>query len=96
MSGFDDKMAQLRTRFLERAKDERAQLIAATATMDRAEILRLSHGLSGSAGVFGFPAISLHAQAVEEALDEGADEQEVRLRCASLLERLGEALLQGD
>ena len=95
MSDFDGRMAQLRARFLARAEDERAQLIAATATMDRAEILRLSHGLSGSAGVFGFPTISLNAQAVEEAIDDKADEQEVRRRCAVLLARLEEAV-QGD
>ena len=89
MSGFEDKMVQLRARFVIRAGEERAQLAAALEIMDRAEMRRLSHGLSGSAGIFGFPAIGLDAQAVEEAVDEGADDEAVRGLCTVLIERLG-------
>ena len=88
MSAFEQKMAQLRERFLLRAEDERAQLVAAATVGDRAEMRRLAHGLSGSAGVFGFPEIGLHAQALEEAVDRGADEEEIRRLCALLTDRL--------
>lgn len=91
MSDFEERMAQLRERFLERAKDERAQLIAAATVGDRAEMRRLAHGLSGSAGVFGFPEIGLDAQALEEAVDAEAEEEELRRLCAVLTDRLSRA-----
>ena len=85
---FDQRMAQLRERFVARAQDERAQLIAAIATMERSEIRRLSHGLSGSAGVFGYPEIGHDAQALEEAVDGGADDDELRRLSAKLIDRM--------
>lgn len=91
MSEFDERMGQLRARFLVRAEDERAQLVAACAAMNRNEIKRLSHGLSGSAGVFGFPAVSLDAQAVEEGVDENAGDAELRALCSTLIDSLARA-----
>ena len=91
MSGFEEKMAQLRQRFLVRAEDERGQLIAAATAGDRSEMRRLAHGLSGSAGVFGFPEIGLDAQALEEAVDAGADEGEIRRLCSILTDALAKA-----
>lgn len=84
-------MAQLRERFLVRAQDERAQLIAAATRGDRAEMRRLAHGLSGSAGVFGFSEVGLDAQALEEAVDAEADEEEIRRLCLALTDRLAKA-----
>ncbi len=88
MSEFEEKMAQLRERFLTRAQEERAQLIAAVAAGDGAELRRLAHGLSGSAGVFGFPEIGLDAQALEEAVDAKAEDGEIRRLCSALTDRL--------
>jgi len=88
MTGFDERMAQLRKRFVARAQEERAQLIAAATVGDRAEMRRVAHGLSGSAGVFGFPEIGLDAQALEEAVDSEADEGELRRLCSALTDRL--------
>ncbi|HEV2078566.1 MAG TPA: Hpt domain-containing protein [Allosphingosinicella sp.] len=88
MTGFEDKMAQLRERFLARAESDRAKLVAAATLDDRAELRRLAHGLSGSAAVFGFPDIGLDAQALEEAVDSDADEGELRRLCALLTDRL--------
>ena len=52
----------------------RARLRAALAASDRAAIVAIAHGLSGSAGTFGFAAISRHAEALELAVEAG-DEQ---------------------
>jgi HPt (histidine-containing phosphotransfer) domain-containing protein len=87
MSGFGERMAQLRARFVSRAPDERARLLVAMEDMDRDALRHLSHRLSGSSGLFGFPEISLDASAVEEAV-EGADDAELRILCSILLERL--------
>lgn len=88
MSDFDERMAVLRARFVARAAEQRAQLAAALLAEDRDETRRLAHGLSGSAGVFGFPEISADAQALEEAVDEGADSEALKRLAALLLDRL--------
>lgn len=88
MSEFDDRMAQLRARFVARAAEQRAQLVAALLAGDHDEMRRLAHGLSGSAGVFGFPEISADAQALEEAVDEGVEEEALKRLAGTLLERL--------
>lgn len=88
MSAFDERMAELRARFVIRAAEQRAQLAAALLASDLEEVRRLAHGLSGSAGVFGFPELSEGAQALEEAVDAGAEDAEVKRLAGALLERL--------
>ncbi|MBA3669161.1 MAG: Hpt domain-containing protein [Sphingomonas sp.] len=92
MSDFDDRMAQLRARFVFRAQCERTQFEAAMQSLDRVEMKRLAHGLAGSAGVFGFHTISLDAQAVEVAVDAAAKDDELRRLSSLLLRRLNEAV----
>jgi HPt (histidine-containing phosphotransfer) domain-containing protein len=76
MSDFDAKLAALQTRFRVRAGDEAVRLIGALAAGDRAELLRTSHAIAGSAGMFDFPALGEAALAVEAAIDaEDSDEQ---------------------
>lgn len=84
-------MAQLRLRFIVRAREERIRLTEALESGDTALVKTLAHGLSGSAGVFGFPAISAEAAAVEDAIDEGADGEDLRRRCTMLLSTLDAA-----
>ena len=74
---FDERMAQLRVRFLTRAAAERLQLADAAERLDREELRRLAHGIAGSAGVFGFPDIGERARALEEAVDAGCGEAEL-------------------
>jgi len=69
MTGFDDRMAELRTRFVERAKEDRAALTAALVEGDHAAVRRIAHSLAGNAGIFGFPGITDAARAIEDALD---------------------------
>ena len=89
MSEFDERMAQLRLRFVARAAEQREQLTAALMAGDRDEVRRLAHGLAGSAGVFGVHQISEDAQAVEEAVDDGAADDELKRLSSKLLGRLG-------
>lgn len=88
MTGFDEKMAGLRARFVVRAGEDRARLEAALAALDRVELKRLAHGLSGSAGIFGFPQITEEAQALEAALDSEAVDEELRRLSGLLLRSL--------
>lgn len=85
MTDFEARLAQLRARFVLRAKDD---AVALSGTNSRAELLTISHSLSGAAGTFGFPAISAAAQNLEEAIyGELADGELVRLR-SELIARL--------
>ena len=88
MSAFDERMAELRAHFLERAAAQRAELEAALAAGEREEIRRIAHSLAGSGGVFGFPRVSEDAQAVEEAVDAGPGDEELKSIAAQLLKRL--------
>lgn len=80
MSEFDDRLTELRARFLARAADDYAALRAARDAGDCETIRRIAHSLAGGAGIFGFPEISAAARVVEEA-----DENDVLPRLAHLL-----------
>lgn len=92
MTGFDERMAGLRAHFRLRIANERARLQTAVDAGDWTEARRLSHGLSGSAGMFGFSAISTAAQALEEAIDAGADGPELRRAATGLLSSLDDTV----
>jgi HPt (histidine-containing phosphotransfer) domain-containing protein len=64
-------MGVLRARFQARATDAKLTLGSAFETQDMAEIVRVSHILSGSGALFGFPAISIAAERVELAAESG-------------------------
>lgn len=69
-----DRLAVLRSRFLERSRRDLAYLdraLAAFADGDDSEIdemHRAAHVLAGSAGTFGYDRVSVAADAFEEAL----------------------------
>lgn len=92
MTGFDERMAQLRARFQVRAAEDRERLAVALAAQDRAETRRLAHGLSGTGGVFGFAGLSSAAEAVELAVDADRAWDEIETLCAILLRALDEAV----
>lgn len=69
----DPLFANLAARFRIRALADGGRLRAALAASDLATVVSIAHGLSGSAGTFGFPAISGHAAALEMAADAGDD-----------------------
>lgn len=88
MSGFDDRIAQLRARFIVRAREDRNILREAQRDGDRARLREIAHSLAGNGGIFGFPEISAAASAVEDALDENVPEDALRALCGQLDERL--------
>ncbi len=67
----DPLFANLAARFRIRALADGDRLRAALAISDRATVGAVAHALSGSAGTFGFSAISDHAAALELATDAG-------------------------
>ena len=76
MSGWDERMEQLRARFRARAAEDRARLVTALGSGDRAAVRSIAHGLSGSGGTFGFPEVSAAAETVELLAEpEGAEER---------------------
>ncbi len=94
MTGVEQQMAALRQRFLVRCRSDRAGLVAADASGDRAELKRLSHGLSGAGGIFGFPDVSRAASDLEKAVDANAGDPQLRGHLATLIERLDAAEAQ--
>ena len=81
-------MKELRQRFVMRTISDRTLLVAAIHSGDWSDVRRLAHGLSGSAGVFGFSAVGLDAQALEEAIDAGEDKRRLLDLGLALLDRL--------
>jgi HPt (histidine-containing phosphotransfer) domain-containing protein len=92
MSQFDDRMAKLKLRFATRLEAEQSLLEQALASGDRAELKRLAHGLSGSAGIFGHPDSGTAAHDLEAAADGGEPLQEA---AEALLKLMSLALSSG-
>lgn len=87
-------MAALRARFAVRAIAEGDAIRRHLAQGEREPLRDLCHGLAGTAGTFGYPAISDAALAVEEAVEAGAGDEALNALSAALLRAL-EALPQG-
>jgi HPt (histidine-containing phosphotransfer) domain-containing protein len=88
VTDFEARMAELRTRFLARAEADRALLAIALRQEDWDEVRRIAHGLSGTAGVFGFASLGETAEGVETAVDDGRDKSDLRRLCGALLDAL--------
>jgi HPt (histidine-containing phosphotransfer) domain-containing protein len=73
VSDFDDRLAQLRTRFAAQARREATDIERLAAGGDWRGIRDLAHGLAGRAGMFGYGAIGEIARDVEEAIDAGCE-----------------------
>jgi HPt (histidine-containing phosphotransfer) domain-containing protein len=73
VSDFDDRFAQLRSRFAAQAQREAADLERLAAGGDWTGIRDLAHGLAGRAGMFGHGGIGDIAREVEEAIDAGGE-----------------------
>lgn len=74
MTGFDDKLAGLRARFLDRCRTDLPLLEAAAArpqAADAEELRFCVHRLAGAAGTFGFPDLSAAAGDADDELVQG-------------------------
>ena len=84
----EERMAELRARFVARSISEKPDLMQALAAMDRVEMRRIAHGMAGGAGLFGCPALGRAASALEVTIvDEGSDLL-VQAMCGKLLAEL--------
>jgi HPt (histidine-containing phosphotransfer) domain-containing protein len=91
MTGNEDhaaKMAALRSRFMDRARQESRELSALAGTAGSPEVkmrmVHLAHGLAGSAGVFGLADLSRAAGVLEEAILAEASDDDIRLATDAL------------
>ena len=73
MTGWDDRMGQLRQRFVERTAADRA-LLGEDVARDGEELEGIAHRISGTAGMFGFVELGITAEALEEAIRNQCDE----------------------
>jgi HPt (histidine-containing phosphotransfer) domain-containing protein len=88
MTDFAARMDALRSRFIGRAGEDAVRLRAALAPFDRAELLRTSHAIVGSAGMFGFSDLGDLAARVEDAIDANEGEDLVAARSRGLIAAL--------
>lgn len=86
-SAYEQRMAELRTRFAVRAGEDRRKISEALAAGDRPGARRLAHGLAGIAGTFGHGELGERAYELERALDDPRDD-EGAARCWRELDRL--------
>ncbi|UXN63705.1 Hpt domain-containing protein [Phyllobacterium sp. A18/5-2] len=97
----EDKLNELRQRFLERCGTNLPLLRAgysigeAAPVGEQADFLRLIHSLAGSGGMFGFPAISNAAMELETVLQENGgqtNEDMVKTLLDGLIAAMNDAL----
>ena len=88
MSDTEAQMQKLRQRFQARAASDCAAIIKALEAEDRPRLLHLAHGLAGVAGIFGYVDIGVRASALEEAVDVGAVDADVKELGQALIEAL--------
>lgn len=88
MTGFDERMAALRQRFIARAADEAVEVESLIAATNWSGLRDLAHGLAGRAGMFGFPEVGERARQLEEAIDARAEAGLVRNLAADMLSNL--------
>lgn len=70
----DERISALRSRFVQRARDDRAALQLCREQNDRVSVRDLAHRLAGVAATFGFPEIGNAAFEVQDALDRDKSE----------------------
>jgi HPt (histidine-containing phosphotransfer) domain-containing protein len=83
-----EQMRALRRRFRERCQERGRDLLIACEERDRGEVENLAHDITGSAGLFGYPALSEAAGELSAKCKAGADDaafETARVLCASLL-----------
>jgi len=85
MSPLDDKLAELRARFVRRSADAVAAIDRATAEGDREALIERAHAIAGIAGLFGFGEIGAAALDLEECGRAGGDIEAAASRLRAML-----------
>jgi HPt (histidine-containing phosphotransfer) domain-containing protein len=94
LTGIDGRLAALRERFVTHAVAEIFAIRMALGQSDWSRLRDLTHGLSGRAGMFGFPALGEAAAALEEAIEADVAPAERRQLAEQLIASL-DAAAQG-
>jgi HPt (histidine-containing phosphotransfer) domain-containing protein len=84
----EEKMAELRRRFIARAGEEIAALDSALAANDTDGLIDRAHALAGISGMFGFDALGKAAAELEDAGLAGQPVAEQVGQLRALLARL--------
>lgn len=89
---FEGRLAALRTRFLDRATIEAAELEGIASSREagasgppQQQIRRIAHRLAGAAGTFGFAAIGARAAELEALVSDVPDSPELADACRALV-----------
>jgi len=69
MTPFEQQLQMLRARFLDHVSADAAEIERGVAAQAWRSVRDLSHSINGRAGMFGFPALSDSARALEQAID---------------------------
>ena len=88
MSPLDDKLSELRARFVRRSADEIAEIDRAMAERDRPALIERAHAIAGIAGLFGFGEIGTAAAELEEKGRAGGDVEAAAARLRAMLSAL--------
>jgi len=84
----DPEMSELVEMFVDDIPAKRLQLRSLREQGRLAEVRRVAHQLRGSAGSYGFAALTIQAGRLEDALRRECAEEHVDRECAALLELL--------
>jgi len=90
---FEDRLAALRRRFLDRATTESTALEGIASDLEagakraqaQQEIRRIAHGLAGAGGTFGFARISICAGELEAFVSDVPDSPDLADACRALI-----------
>lgn len=95
MADFQARLAALRERFVAQTGRQAKTMTECVREGRWAEARDICHVLAGGAGMFGFGALGDAAREVEEAVDAGLEEAQLRDLAARLLEET-RALVPAD
>lgn len=76
MSGYEDQMASIRARFVDRLREDNAalQALAQGDDPDRdARIGEIAHRIAGMSGLLGFPELTVLGKEADRAARDGVD-----------------------
>lgn len=82
----DDEFQELIVMFLDDLREQVAGIRAAQQQGDSEQVQKLCHQIKGSAGGYGFPAITELAMAAEHACKEQAAQATIDQKVTALLE----------
>jgi HPt (histidine-containing phosphotransfer) domain-containing protein len=84
----DDELMAI---YIDSCTKNRAKLTTALADQEWSEVRAVAHSIKGSAISFGYPALSVRAETVQQAFDEGEMDQ-LAISAKALLKALDQLL----